>query len=128
MCQLGKCFRCNRRPRCRHDHHHCKFCCDSCSELRTTWRLPCGGYNSQCINPYKGYTIYQTQCACNQSLGATTQMIYLKYITPYNQGQSQFLNGNGLDYQCPCQCHAYPVQKRGWLGNVLNFYRTPNRC
>ena len=95
--------------------HHCQLCCDNCNEIRTTRPTPCGGFQMQTINPYKGYTIYQTQCICSPTIGAANEMFYMKFITPYNQPN--------CIHECQCQCHQSNMRKRGWIGNMYQKNR-----
>jgi hypothetical protein len=93
---------------------HCRVCCDNCNEYRISSPTPCGGYQMQTINPVKGYTLYQTQCVCNPSLGASNEMFYMKFFTPYNLSNKE----------CPCQCHQSIPRKRGWIGNIYHKNKT----
>jgi hypothetical protein len=85
---------------------HCDLCCDDCNEMKTSYQTPCGGYVAQCINPIKGYTIYQTKCSCSPYFGQH-EVIYLKFLTPYSQHQT-------------AQCHFnLPQNQRKMSWNII---------
>ena len=94
--------------------------CSSYGEYKALNTTSCGGFQMQCINPYKGYQIYQKKCCCNPQNGQYE--VYIKYASPLShmpiQGHQACANSYHRRREAQC-CHGHRVHRRKRLFGLI---------